>query len=197
MREPAGGDLSAKDRDETHATRGAAPADDDGSVAPSPVSTHARHRSTVNGGRIMSDVVPPASFSPHASAPSYLRGPVLHLFELKSRLLERIESIVDGPDGVTARFGFQKGPLGCSRVAIDGLVSDLVGGTNAVWGRTPDEAIAELHEKAFENFNRWARMVGGERVGRLRGMECCAYGGQYESSFPCGTTAVDEIPHFT
>lgn len=61
--------------------------------------------------------------------------------------------------GVALRdaYGFQPGPLGAASTAAQGLVADLCGCGGAV--PTPDDAIALLHEEAFENYNRWARMV--------------------------------------
>ena len=59
-------------------------------------------------------------------------------------------------------FGFQPGPLGAARAAVEGLVADLAGCGGVV--PTPDEAIALLHEESFENYCRWARMIGAHAV---------------------------------
>ena len=99
------------------------------------------------------------SVSAANAPPSFLRGPVLHLHALKQQLRERVDAVLEGPEGIRARYGVQCGPLGAARCAGDGLVADLLGGAGTVWDRTIDDVVAELHEKAFENYNRWCSMV--------------------------------------
>ena len=60
---------------------------------------------------------------------------------------------------MVARYGFQRGAQGGGSCASTGLIADLIGGAGVAWGVTADEAISELHEKAFENYNRWCAMV--------------------------------------
>jgi hypothetical protein len=121
---------------------------------------HGVRLSTVNGDALVSDYMPPADYVVSSSPPPpFLRGPVLNLYNLKQNLLARVSAIVEGDGGLVSHFGFQGGPKGAARAAVDGLVADLIGAPGAVYYASPEEAVAELHEKAFENFNRWARMV--------------------------------------
>jgi hypothetical protein len=113
-----------------------------------PSAGHAR-RSTVNGDALVSDCIPPNDLEEAMSAPPpFLRGNMLKLF------------IISGPGGLQQRFGFQVGEKGSAACSIEGLVSDLSGGGGPVLPL--DMAVAELHEKVFENHNRWARMVGAQ-----------------------------------
>ena len=123
---------------------------------------HVVQRSRANVNFVEDNVAPP-EFDPSKSAdppPAHLRGPVLRLYVLKQQMLARVNALVGGDGGLAARHGFQVGDKGGARAAADGLVADLVGGPGALWLSGPDEAVAELHERVFENYNRWARMVG-------------------------------------
>jgi hypothetical protein len=131
----------------------------DGSGLP-PSAGHAR-RSTVNGDALVSDCIPPNDLEEAMLAPPpFLRGNMLKLFTLKQQALGRVRAIISGPGGLQQRFGFQGGEKGSAACSIEGLVSDLSGGAGPVLPL--DMAVAELHEKVFENHNRWARMVGAQ-----------------------------------
>lgn len=136
--------------------------------------------------------MPPPEFEIAAGPPPpYLRGPVVRLWILKQQLLSRVTTIIGvgniQPEshasagkhgkstpvpvapppllsGLISQYGFQGGDKGAARSAADALVSDLTGGAGAVWLSGPEEAVAELHERVFENFNRWARMTGATAV---------------------------------
>ena len=123
---------------------------------------HTVTRSRANVGKFLEDYVAPPEFKEsHEPSPSYLRGPVLRLYMLKQQVLARVNAIVSAPGGLVERHGFHGSEKGGAKVAADLLVSDLVGGAGAVWLSGPEEAAAELHERVFENYNRWARMVSG------------------------------------
>lgn len=121
-------------------------------------------RSVANVDRLLTAAVPPPAYhhQPHHAAdappPPYLRGPLARLFALKQALVGDVHRTVAG---LQAQYGFQGGDTGSAVCAADHLVADLTGGPGAVWLGGVGEAVAELHERAFENFNRWAHMVRG------------------------------------
>lgn len=96
------------------------------------------------------------------NAPPYLRGNLLRLFVLKQQALVAVHGVIMGPGGLRDKFGFQGGPHGGAAAAVTGLAADLAGGGGPV--PSLDMVVGELHEKTFENYNRWARMVGGTPV---------------------------------
>jgi hypothetical protein len=96
------------------------------------------------------------ALAPSLGAPLYLRGTALAYFSAKQRLgaavLREMGSVGDA-------FGFSADGVA---TASERLVSDLTGGGGPPRG--DDDAVVELHEAAFENFNCWALMVGGRCV---------------------------------
>lgn len=96
-------------------------------------------------------------------APPFLRGHVLKLWVFKRDAVLRVSSLLENDGGVRDRFGFQRGPQGAARSAVEILVSDLTG-KGGLSVPSLSEAIYSLHEESFENFNLWAAMLGAVPV---------------------------------
>jgi hypothetical protein len=93
-------------------------------------------------------------------APSFLRGHVLKLWILKRDAVLNVASMLES---VRVRFGFQSGPQGSARSAVEALVADLTGKGGPIVPSLK-EAIISLHLESFENFNLWALMTGASLV---------------------------------
>ena len=122
---------------------------------------HSRRLSYLSRQQLGDATLPPALAG--SNAPSFLRGTVLREFALKASLSALVTSAMEGPGGVSERYGFQGGPGGGARVAVGVLIADLVGGGGSP-AESTEAAIAALHEAYFENYNNWALTVGARCV---------------------------------
>jgi hypothetical protein len=136
---------------------------------------------------LVDDLVNPNELSDAAAqAPGFLRGTVLRQYLLKQEVVARVQHVIEGygegSSSLARKHGFQGGERGGARCAVEGLVADIVGRPGPVVGA--DEAIAELHEHVFANYNHWARFVGGTPV----------YSRRYDDSLP-PAARVAVLPH--
>jgi len=118
----------------------------------------------------------PAALPFAAGAPTFLRGTPLLFFAAKQSLAAAVAREMGGAAGVGAQFGFTPDGVAC---ASERLVADLTGGGGPP--RADDDAVAELHEAAFENYNNWALMAGGR----------CAFSARLAEGGGSGVTAAE------